>query len=224
MNIHERDGSIGYPMRFGEQFRYFAPYERSLGVVALVRKDGFTYARVGLGYAVPEDRGVITIGSHNIFTMWNADTGLIRNIQIFPMVKEPVRGLQMLSLSFETMEPFLSVQQEIEENTHSDVEHGLLYDGQPETGVMMYYDHVATIASKFIAAPRIWLTRVGLQDRMVIESQTGMVEWVRFRKALDLEHILRLFGKPDSRNEQWRQVVADEVHKLRYQVIESNGF
>jgi len=207
----------------GEVLTYSPPTNESLGAVALSRRDRFVYARAGI--TQEDGQESLLICSNNIVTCWDVNTGEIQRITVHPMLKAHIPGLPMMAISFEALEPFLTVQKEVRLNEYMTVENGLLYDGMAETGVAMENGKDATIASRFIRTPLcVRLEWEQHENRIVVESKPGLVEWVRYRRVIHPATVVDLFTNPRVQDQQWRDAIADEVHKLRYQIIESNGF
>lgn len=207
----------------GEVLTYSPPANESLGAVALSRRDRFVYARAGI--TQEDGQESLLICSNNIVTCWDVNTGEIQRITVHPMLKVHIPGLPLMVISFEVLEPFLTVQKEVGPNEYITVENGLLYDGMAETGVAMEYGKDATIASRFIQIPlRVWLDWENRENRIVVESKPGVVEWVRYRQVIDPTTVVELFRNPRVLDPKWREELADQVHKLRYQIIESNEF
>jgi len=207
----------------GEVLTYSPSANESLGAVALSRRDRFVYARAGITHAEGQKR--LLICSNNIVTDWDVNTGEIQLITVHPMLKAYIPGLPTMVISFETLEPFLTVQKEVGLNEYMAVKNGLVYNGIVETGVMMQYGKDATLPRRLLKGHlRVWLDWENCENRIVVESKPGLVEWVRYRQVIHPATVVDLFTNPRVGDPKWRDAMADEVHKLRYQIIESKGF
>lgn len=223
MFYERHSGPTVYPLLFGEKFTYGPPSDETAGAVVLSKKDDYIFARAGVYRQ--EDETAVMICSNNISTTWDARTGMIKTMSVQPMIKVYPPGLPIMTLSFETMEPFLSVQRPVSADEFNTVENGLIYDGRLETGVMMEYGKDAAIASHFIRTPLcVRLEWEQHENRIVVESKPGVIEWVRYRQVIDPTTVVELFRSPRVLDPKWRDELTDKVHKLRYQIIESNGF
>lgn len=224
MGNKQESGFQVYPLFFGEKFIYDPPSRETVGGAALSKKDGSIYARAGV--YLQEDEPVVMIASNNIFTGWDARTGMITSMAVQPMLKALyLQGLPVMHFSFDTMEPFLSAQKLVSDIEFTAVENGLVYDGRQETGVIMEYGKYATIAGRLThTSLRVWLEWEQHVNRIVVESKPGIVEWVRYKRSIDPKTVIELFTQPRIEDPTWRAAVTDEAHKLRYQVIESNGY
>lgn len=211
-----------YALSFGESFLYCGVDGALVGTAAYIQEDGYMGGRVAL---FRSDEGeALSIGSSNVIVTSDTDAGLVRRITVHPLVKSYPSGLPLLMVTFNGAEPVASVQQQVSEYEFATIPDGLQYDGRVETEVFMYYGKRVFMIPIFLTPNfNIWLDRVGQEDRVVIDSGKGIVDAVWLDRPTSRKTcgpIIQLLDHPEQSSSEWRISLADEIKKLRYQVIE----
>lgn len=211
-----------YSLEFGEQLLFSRDVE-TYGMAAIINKSGIIDIRVGL---FPKERlRHLYICSNNVFTVWEVSTGagILQSLSVYPLGKLPARGLPRMTISFESAEPFLRVQQELEAPWDPvDIADSLWYDGAITTGVLMKYGKTGRFAPRVIDSnEQVRLERVDGKDRIVIHSGTH-IEWVTIKETLSANGIVSLLANSREDDIAWREQLADLMHKFRHQVIKSD--
>ena len=207
-------------LAFGESLLYTGAIGPIVGAVGYVEKSGVLSGRAS--FSRSEVGEFISIGSDHIITTWDTDTGKLHVLTAHPQSKM-FAGSPLLIVSFADLEPRVSAQYHSTDFESSIIPNGLMYNGNIQTEAIMSHGKLASFAPSFLTSPlRVSLDSVAGENCMVIDAGQEDVMWVNIHRPtyrITFAPLIRLLDSPNPTSQEWSMSAADEVKKLRYQII-----
>ena len=220
---NERLNISEHNLSFGETLFVAGPSDVVIGSAASFSSDGELESRIALMRSNQTE--IVTVGSDYILTTWNSETGKLLRLTSLPPLTVYSVGTPQLYVRFDDLEPRVSVQKSAGPYEFTVIPDGLLYEGRIETEVPMDYGKRAAISPALFVPPlSVSVDQVAGEPCVAVNLGHGRVDRVNIARPVyrvTFAPIIRLLDRPQPSNEEWCISVADEIKKLRYQIIES---